>query len=564
MKTTRCRILVAVIALCLLLTSCTQQELEGQNKPLQELSVAYMETDRASEQIIESFSSETVKLIPRKISEAGFDDFLLRHEYWVDVILIPNSTQINMTAYALDHGVRNLIPFLPEITEGVDCYPVLDAGKIGIFRYYLPLRFELPQILTTEPETDIGNTLYDALRFSGVWSADPTQKDIPVSEDVLSEYARYVKAPQDTVSPELLGAPCPQYGSDDAITADITLYAAINPRAEKKDKYLEFLRHALTTPEGQGEGQGLSVCRTAAQKYLKTHKWRAKWIKAVCPDAVQASKMPDAAKTAWETALEKVSSGSIRNAYWARIFSAAMDGYTKGDMAFEECLEALKGRLYYAPDETGLSVFELTLPEALRQEIDREKTYISYEHRYPSSNYPFDWCEFAEEKYVSGEKSYYGTFHGGIVYRPTTSSILGSATYYKLGSVEIEHGAHFDMIVFKNGVFFDLAEAYELGFITEADAAVIAERLESFEAALMPWPIETQPTEPPPSTEPVYENALTQEEIDEFKYMFTQHFNEDPRQSTITTAFSGQTLKPLRKWISGGFFTIRISTKTGN
>ena len=142
-------ICVPTIALCLLLTACTQQELEGQNKPLQELSVAYMETDRASEQIIESFSSETVKLIPRKIPEAGFDDFLLRREYGVDVILIPNSTQINMTAYALDHGVRNLIPFLPEITEGVDCYPVLDAGKIGIFRQLLPV-FAVITVLTNK------------------------------------------------------------------------------------------------------------------------------------------------------------------------------------------------------------------------------------------------------------------------------------------------------------------------------------------------------------------------------------------------------------------------------
>lgn len=443
-----------------------------------------METDRASEQIIKSFSSETVKLIPLKISEADFDDFLLRREYGVDVILIPNSTQINMTAYALDGGVRNLIPFLPEITEGVDCYPVLDAGKIGIFRYYLPLRFELPQILTTEPETDIGSTLYDTLRFSGVWSADPTQKDLPVSEDVLSAYAQYVKAPQDTVSPELLGAPCPQHEADGAITADITLYAAIDHGAEKKAKYLEFLRHALTTPEGQGEGQGLSVCRTAAQRYLKTHRWGAKWIKAVCPDSAQVSKMSDATKAAWEAALDKIASGSIRNAYWVRIFSGAMTAYTEGSASFEECLETLKGRLYYAPDEAGLSFFEITLPEALRQEIDREKTYISYGSRYPNPKYPNDWCAFAEEKYVSGEKSYYGTFHGGIVYRTNTSYVLARATHYTLGSVEIEYGEDFKMLVFKNGIFFDLAEAYKLGFITEADAAVIAERLASFDAAL--------------------------------------------------------------------------------
>lgn len=585
MKTTQFRIIVALIALCLLLTSCMQQPVETQppetqtttaptiapttepsNEPeSRKLYVAYMETDLASVQIVESFVSEDIELIPVILSEESFDDFLLRHDYYADVILIPNTTEISTAAYALDYRVGKMNRFLPEITEGVDYYPVLDAGVVDGFQYYLPLRFEVPYLLTTQqqmdqteislpskytmkqwmqevnrcaenyepedgvivllqPEANIGAALYDALRLSGVWAADPTEKAPPVSEPILSEYAQYVKTAwdqtetayaqlaasrsmhpyplsrsdqiafvqgqgcipdvfmvYDAVCTDAQFLPYPQYEKANAVTAEITLYAAIWTGDQKQDEIREFLRHAFTTPEGQGVQQGLSVCCTAVQSYLDGLSQQTERIYGDGPFFAETSGLSDVARKACEKALNQIVSGSIRNAYWVRTFSTAMEGFTNGSVSYDECFDKLKARLYSAPEEAGLSMFALDLPEELKQEIDRERTYRYYGDRYPI--FEFAWCEFAGEKLVSGEKSYYGTFNGSIACRPLIDTPLCVSTYYKIGSVVIDYGDDFKIEIYRNGVFFDLTDAYKRGFITEADAAVIAERLASFEAA---------------------------------------------------------------------------------
>lgn len=41
----------------------------------------------------------------------------------------------------------------------------------------------------------------------------------------------------------------------------------------------------------------------------------------------------------------------------------------------------------------------------------------------------------------------------------------------------MEYGADFELLVYRNGVFFDLEDAYKRGYITEEDATIIADRL---------------------------------------------------------------------------------------
>ena len=181
MKTTQFRILVAVIALCLLLTSCTQQPVETQppetqpttaptkvlatepssDLKIRKVHVAYMETDLASVQIVESFVSEDIELVPVVLPEESFDDSLLGHSAYIDVILIPGSTQIN-PAVSVNHcGIDSMDSLILDIIRDTDYYPVLDAGRIDGHQYYLPLRFQLPYMLTTKTQLDGCNISLD-------------------------------------------------------------------------------------------------------------------------------------------------------------------------------------------------------------------------------------------------------------------------------------------------------------------------------------------------------------------------------------------------------------------
>ena len=589
MKTTQFRILVAVIALCLLLTSCTQQPVETQppetqpttaptkvlatepssDLKIRKVHVAYMETDLASVQIVESFVSEDIELVPVVLPEESFDDSLLGHSAYIDVILIPGSTQIN-PAVSVNHcGIDSMDSLILDIIRDTDYYPVLDAGRIDGHQYYLPLRFQLPYMLTTKTQldgcnisldlqvtmkermqiinksalddnndknavivaqssSDIGSALYDTLRFSGEWDNFPTGKEAPVDETVLTDYAQYImtvweqtqKAAQEIPGAqfchpyplsnndricliqgqgsipeiyEIYNTICqergevstflniPHYYNNERITADITLYAAI---VHTQDMYAvqEFLCHAFTTPEGQGTQQGLSVCRTAVQCYLDRLEQQSEKSYNDGIANVKIAGLSASVRKVCEGFLNLIAEGSIRNAYWERVFSHAMGKFHNGEADFETCLEDLKERLYGAPDETKMSVFDIVLSDDLKREIDEELTYAYYGRRYPSRE--LSWCIYDGREYVLGDKSYYGNFNGSIAVHRDTEHLIEQLVYNEAlnGIVDLAFRTRLD--IYRNGVFYRPDEAYKQGFITEADAAVIAERLESFEAAL--------------------------------------------------------------------------------
>ena len=556
-------ILAAILAL--LLAACApmipaETGERGENTGKETLYVAYMESDLASRQIVESFSSETVELIPVILAEEAFDNYLLRTNFLGDVLLIPGKTQISTAAYTLSGHIKKMDSLLPELTEGAALYPVLDAGIVDGGQYYLPLRFQLPYVLTTQskleafgisllpeadmeawmgciqssvdmeralilaqPGKDIGAALYDALRLSGVWMADPTVPGAPVSEKLLEAYARYIKTvweegekarglynhthgmhPYPLIDQEEIALiqgqgclpdvfrifestrphdpvflACPQYEDAHAVTADITLYAAVTDPERKEAAVTEFLQHAFTTPAGQGALQGLSVSCPAVESYLDTLEQQRKVIYADGPFYQEIAGLSASVRKACEELLGRISSGSIRNAYWERTFSAAMEDFVNGKTSYEVCFERLKSRLYLSAEEMELSVFEIKLPELLMQEIDREEAFSSYSDRYPM--YEKKWSCFEGGKYQFEEKSYYGIFDGNVVYRPFSQSALCVETHYKLGDVEISYGQDFDILVYRSGVFFDLQEAWQRGYISQENAAVIARRLEDFE-----------------------------------------------------------------------------------
>ena len=585
MKTTQFRIFVAVIALCLLLTSCTQTPVETQppetqpttelatepssDPKIRKLHVAYMETDLASLQIVESFVSEDIELVPVVLPEESFDDSLLGHGAYIDVILIPGSTQIN-PAVSVNHcRIDSMDSLINDIIRDTDYYPVLDAGRIDGHQYYLPLRFQLPYMLTTKTQLngcnisldlqvtmkermkiinksalddnndknavivaqsspDIGSALYDTLRFSGEWDNFPTGKEAPVDETVLTDYAQYImtvweqtqKAAQEIPGAQfchpyplsvndriclIQGQGCipeiyeifnticqargevstflniPHYYNNERITADITLYAAI---VHTQDMYAvqKFLCHAFTTPEGQGTQQGLSVCRTAVQCYLDRLEQQSERLYNDGIASVKITGLSASVRRACEGFLNLIAEGSIRNAYWERVFSQAMGKFHNGEAGFETCLEDLKERLYGAPDETKMSVFDIVLSDDLKREIDEELTYVYYGRRYPGRD--LSWSIYDGREYVLGDKSYYGNFNGSIAVHRDTEHLIESLVYNETLNGIVDLAFRTTLDIYRNGVFYRPDEAYKQGFITEADAAVIAERLESFEAAL--------------------------------------------------------------------------------
>lgn len=523
------------------------------------LRVAYKESDRASEQIVTAFASETVELIPIILAEDEFDNFLLYTNYPADVVLIPNTTQVNPAAYALKARVDKLDKQMQEITDGIDLFPVLDAGIIDGSQYYLPLRFQLPYLLTTQSnlvsfdmthtgtqdmntrmeqlgarsdqlllltptEGNIGSALYDALRLSGEWTADPSVSEAPVTESVLQAYGQHIKllweltektkqqyqythaaypyplissnivpfihgegclpevfrvfAGVNSADPVLLS--CPQYSVPSAVTADITLYAMVDSTGAGSANVQAFLRHALTTSAGQGSLEGMSVCRTAADAYLDSLENQPPQVVAAGAFYQEINGLTESVRNACKAVLDQIAAGSIRNAYWDRAFSTAMEAFTDGQKSFDQCLQTLKNRLFSTSGDETLAFEQLRLSQMLMAEITRESTFLSYSNKY--SPPPLGWCGFEDGAYIDGFQTYYGTFRGNIIYRPMPDSILTVGTVYKIGNVVMEYGADFDLLVYRNGTFFDLADAYKRGYITEEDAAIIAERLAQHEA----------------------------------------------------------------------------------
>ena len=525
------------------------------------ISVAYMEEDLASTAIIESFYSETVELIPVVLSEDAFDNYLLYTNDPADIVLIPHSTQVYTAAYALQNCVHKLDEILPKITEGTEYYPVLDAGKIDGSQYFLPLRFHLPYLLTTElnleifglsaleqsdmktwmvqiqaasekenaekgmlftpMESNIGTALYNALRLSGAWVADPASPGAPVTEELLYEYGQYIKTlwketehtkaqrlrthsiyPYPLVSSEsipfVFGEGClpdifrvfaegnssqpvllghPQYSSANAITADITLYAAIQTKRDNYTQIQEFLRHAFTTPEGQGTQEGLSVCCAAVATYMDHLASQTATAFSDGPYYRTVQGLSEPVRSACELVLDQVVSGSIRSAYWDRLFSNEMEAFSSGEKSYEECIQSLSSRLCRFAGGFDITSENISFPHIIMEEIDLELAHSFYDDKYPL--FPSVWYDEAEDNGLE-IKVPCGNFHGCVVFLHMRDGILPASVIQKIGDSRLEYNANHSLYAYRNGVFFDLVDAYNRGYLTQNNIELVAQCLADY------------------------------------------------------------------------------------
>ena len=71
------------------------------------------------------------------------------------------------------------------------------------------------------------------------------------------------------------------------------------------------------------------------------------------------------------------------------------------------------------------------------------------------------------------EDRYYGTYNGGVaVFHPYPYN-FGTVGKMRLAGYEIWHGCYFEILIYKNGEFTSIYDAYESGMITDGDVADI-------------------------------------------------------------------------------------------
>lgn len=76
---------------------------------------------------------------------------------------------------------------------------------------------------------------------------------------------------------------------------------------------------------------------------------------------------------------------------------------------------------------------------------------------------------------------YLGTFSGTII---CASALSKDEDHYVLGDLRLEMGTLKKITVYKDGKFVTLSQAYNSGWITDADVQIIANRIEQYHAEL--------------------------------------------------------------------------------
>lgn len=243
--------------------------------------------------------------------------------------------------------------------------------------------------MTSHLEKMPGNILYDALRLSSVPVADVTGKTLSVSEDTFREYAEYiqmacgqmVKSSQilSLYSRDFIGGVSklttilakdslpqqmryyqalydqgmgekmqllffPNYGDSNALTADVTLYAAALQSADQPQAAYDFIRYAMDTATGEITND-LPVSRTAVSALLDELCANPGKNINIGSMYVQIPAMSEELRNSCEGILSRISSGNIRNSAIASIFDESMQGYLLGQSTFEECYKTFHNRI---------------------------------------------------------------------------------------------------------------------------------------------------------------------------------------------------------------------------
>ena len=243
--------------------------------------------------------------------------------------------------------------------------------------------------MTSHLEKMPGNILYDALRLSNVPVADVTGKTLSVSEDTFREYAEYiqmacgqmVKSSQilSLYSRDFIGGVSklttilakdslpqqmryyqalydqglgekmqlltfPNYRESNALTADVTLYAAALQSADQPQAAYDFIRYAMDAATGEITND-LPVSRKAVSALLDDLCTKAGKNINIGSMTVKIPVMSESLRKSCEGILARIASGNIRNSAIASIFDESMQYYLLGQATFEECYKTFQNRI---------------------------------------------------------------------------------------------------------------------------------------------------------------------------------------------------------------------------
>lgn len=234
-----------------------------------------------------------------------------------------------------------------------------------------------------------GGILYDALRLTNVQIADVSGKTLTVTEDTFREYAEYaqmaygqfMKSAQilKLYSRDFIGGvsklttmlskdsvpyqmrdysamfdqgleermevlTLPNCGEPNALTADVTLYAAVLQSADQPQAAYDFIRYAMDTGVGEVTND-LPVSRKAVSALLDELCANSGKNMNIGSMNVKIPAMSEELRGSCENILGRITSGNIRNSAIASIIDESMQNYLMGKATFEEACKVFQNRM---------------------------------------------------------------------------------------------------------------------------------------------------------------------------------------------------------------------------
>lgn len=231
--------------------------------------------------------------------------------------------------------------------------------------------------------------LYDALRLSNVQIADMSGKTLSVSEDTFREYAEYAKMAYrqfmksaqilklysrdfvggvsklttmlskdplpyqmryydamfgQALEEKLQVLAFPNYGEPNALTADVSLYAAALQSADQPQAAYDFIRYAMDAAAGEITND-LPVSRKAVSALLDDLCANSGKNINIGSMTVKVPVMSESLRKSCEGILTRITSGNIQNSAIASIFAESMQSYIMGQATFEECYKTFQNRI---------------------------------------------------------------------------------------------------------------------------------------------------------------------------------------------------------------------------
>jgi len=233
-----------------------------------------------------------------------------------------------------------------------------------------------------------GGIIYDPLRFSGIEIADLQEQMLTVSEDLFREYAEYAKFAfvenQKSIglyqkygntftggvahtaaiyycrqfpvglrdgealykegvneTQELLTLP--NYEDPTALTAEVTVYAAVLQSTDDPQTAYRFIRYGMDSILSDPY-INLPISCSQVSAHLDNLSWNRG--STYYPNTkVSVPPMTAEQRQLCEQTLDSITSGSIRNSALDEIFTSSMDPYIQGEAEFEECYAIFKNQM---------------------------------------------------------------------------------------------------------------------------------------------------------------------------------------------------------------------------